>query len=144
MSPFMAEFIGTFLLILLGEGVVANVLLKDTKGNNSGLMVIATAWGLAVFVGVIVAGPISGAHLNPAVTIGLAIAGKFAWASVLPYIIAQFAGAFFGAVTVWVFHYYLNAVSFLCHCYLFTFFTFNCRPSTYDFRIKTFDFRLKQ
>lgn len=105
MSPFMAEFIGTFLLILLGEGVVANVLLKDTKGNNSGLMVIATAWGLAVFVGVIVAGPISGAHLNPAVTLGLAIAGKFAWGKVLPYIIAQFAGAFFGAVTVWIFYY---------------------------------------
>jgi glycerol uptake facilitator protein len=105
MSPFMAEFIGTMLLILLGDGVVANVLLKDTKGNNSGLIVITTAWGLAVFVGVVVAGPYSGAHLNPAVTIGLAIAGKFAWASVIPYIIAQMLGAFLGAFLVWLMYY---------------------------------------
>lgn len=77
MTPFTAEIIGTMLLILLGNGVVANVLLKDTKGNNSGWIVITTAWALAVFVGVTVAGPVSGAHLNPAVTIGLAIAGKF-------------------------------------------------------------------
>lgn len=105
MSPFMAEFIGTMLLILLGDGVVANVVLKDTKGNNSGWMVITTAWGLAVFVGVVVAGPYSGAHLNPAVTIGLAIAGKFAWASVLPYIAAQMLGAAAGAFLVWVMYY---------------------------------------
>jgi len=105
MSPFMAEFIGTFLLILLGDGVVANVVLKDTKGNGSGLIVITTAWGLAVFVGVVVAGPYSGAHLNPAVTIGLALAGKFAWASVLPYIIAQMLGAFLGAFMVWLMYY---------------------------------------
>jgi glycerol uptake facilitator-like aquaporin len=72
MSPFIAELIGTMLMILLGDGVVANVVLKDTKGSNSGWMVITTAWGLAVFVGVTVAGPYSGAHLNPAVTIGLA------------------------------------------------------------------------
>lgn len=90
------------LLILLGDGVVANVLLNDTKGNNSGWMVITTAWGLAVFVGVTVAGPYSGAHLNPAVTIGLAIAGKFAWANVLPYIAAQLIGAGMGAFLVWV------------------------------------------
>lgn len=105
MSPFMAEFLGTMLLILLGDGVVANVLLKDTKGNNSGWIVITTAWGLAVFVGVVVAGPYSGAHLNPAVTIGLAIAGKFAWASVLPYIAAQMLGAFAGAFLVWLMYY---------------------------------------
>lgn len=105
MSPFIAEFIGTMLLILLGDGVVANVLLKDTKGNNSGLIVITTAWGLAVFVGVVVAGPYSGAHLNPAVTIGLALAGKFAWANVLPYIIAQMLGAFLGAFLVWLMYY---------------------------------------
>ncbi|CAN5127896.1 MIP/aquaporin family protein [soil metagenome] len=105
MSPFMAEFIGTMLLILLGDGVVANVLLNDTKGNNSGWMVITTAWGLAVFVGVVVAGPYSGAHLNPAVTIGLAIAGKFAWAKVLPYIGAQMLGAFLGAFLVWLMYY---------------------------------------
>jgi len=105
MSPFIAELLGTMLLILLGDGVVANVLLKDTKGNNSGWMVITTAWGLAVFVGVVVAGPYSGAHLNPAVTIGLALAGKFAWALVLPYILAQFLGAFLGALLVWVMYY---------------------------------------
>ena len=96
MTPFMAELIGTMLLILLGDGVVANVLLNDTKGNNGGWIVITTAWGLAVFVGVVVAAPYSGAHLNPAVTIGLAIAGKFPWTSVLPYITAQMLGAFIG------------------------------------------------
>jgi glycerol uptake facilitator protein len=105
MSPFMAELIGTMLLILLGDGVVANVLLNDTKGNNGGWIVITTAWGLAVFVGVVVAGPYSGAHLNPAVTIGLAIAGKFAWSKVLPYIVAQMLGAFIGAFLVWVMYY---------------------------------------
>jgi glycerol uptake facilitator protein len=101
----MAEFIGTMLLILLGDGVVANVVLNDTKGNNGGWMVITTAWGLAVFVGVVVAGPYSGAHLNPAVTIGLAIAGKFAWASVLPYIMAQILGAAAGAFLVWLMYF---------------------------------------
>jgi glycerol uptake facilitator protein len=105
MSPFMAELIGTMLLILLGDGVVANVLLNDTKGNNSGWIVITTAWGLAVFVGVTVAGPISGAHLNPAVTVGLAIAGKFAWANVVSYIIAQMLGAMLGAFLVWLMYY---------------------------------------
>lgn len=105
MSPFMAELIGTMLLILLGDGVVANVLLNDTKGNNSGWIVITTAWGLAVFVGITVAGPYSGAHLNPAVTIGSAIAGKFAWAGVLPYIAAQMIGACIGAFLVWLMYY---------------------------------------
>jgi len=105
MTPFVAELIGTMLMILLGDGVVANVVLKDTKGNNGGWIVITTAWGLAVFVGVVVAGPYSGAHLNPAVTIALAIAGKFAWANVIPYIIAQFAGACLGAFLVWIMYY---------------------------------------
>ncbi|QEM10934.1 MIP/aquaporin family protein [Mucilaginibacter rubeus] len=105
MSPFVAELIGTMLMILLGDGVVANVVLKDTKGNNGGWIVITTAWGLAVFVGVVVAGPYSGAHLNPAVTIALAIAGKFAWANIVPYIIAQFAGACMGAFLVWIMYY---------------------------------------
>ena len=105
MSPFMAELIGTMLLILLGDGVVANVLLNDTKGNNSGWIVITTGWALGVFVGVTVAGPISGAHLNPAVTIGLAIAGKFAWASVGSYIAAQMIGAMLGAFLVWLMYY---------------------------------------
>jgi glycerol uptake facilitator protein len=81
MTPFIAEIIGTAILILLGNGVVANVVLKDTKGNNSGWIVITTAWAFAVFSGVTIAGPISGAHLNPAVTIGLATAGLFPWES---------------------------------------------------------------
>jgi glycerol uptake facilitator protein len=105
MSPFIAELLGTMLLILLGDGVVANVVLKDTKGNNSGWIVITTAWGLAVFVGVVVAGPYSGAHLNPAVTIALAIAGKFPWANVPLYIAAQFLGAMFGSFLVWAMYY---------------------------------------
>jgi glycerol uptake facilitator protein len=105
MSPFVAELIGTMLVILLGDGVVANVLLNDTKGHSSGWMVITTAWGLAVFVGVVVAGPYSGAHLNPAVTIGLAIAGKFLWSNVISYIMAQMIGAFIGAALVWLMYY---------------------------------------
>ena len=104
MTPFIAEIIGTFVLMLLGNGVVANVLLNGTKGNNSGWIVITTAWALAVYVAVLIAGPYSGAHINPAVTISLAIAGKFAWASVPSYIIAQFIGAMLGALTVYVFH----------------------------------------
>ncbi len=105
MTPFMAELIGTMLLVLLGDGVVANVLLNDTKGNNSGWIVITTGWALAVFVGITVAGPYSYAHLNPAVTIGLAIAGKFPWESVPLYITAQMIGAFIGAFLVWLMYY---------------------------------------
>lgn len=104
MTPFIAEIIGTMLLILLGNGVVANVVLKGTKGNNSGWMVITTGWAFAVFIGVTVAGPISGAHLNPAVTIGLAIVGKFAWSQVGSYIMAQLIGAMLGAFLVWLFN----------------------------------------
>jgi len=100
MTPFIAELLGTMLLILLGLGVVANVVLSKTKGNGSGAVLITLAWGLAVYVGVVVAGPYSGAHLNPAVTIGLAIAGKFAWAKVLPFCIAQIIGAALGATMV--------------------------------------------
>ncbi|MBO9572493.1 MAG: aquaporin family protein, partial [Chitinophagaceae bacterium] len=102
MSEFTAEFIGTMFLILLGSGVVANVVLQGTKGNNSGWMVITTGWALAVFVGVVIAGPYSGAHLNPAVSLALAIAGKFAWAKVGVYIIAQLLGAFVGACITWL------------------------------------------
>ncbi|MEZ4825326.1 MAG: MIP/aquaporin family protein [Bacteroidia bacterium] len=102
MSPFIAEILGTMLLILLGNGVVANVVLRGTKGNNSGWIVISLAWGMAVFTGVWVAAPYSGAHLNPAVSIGLAIAGKFDWAQVLPYIAAQFIGAAIGQTLVWL------------------------------------------
>jgi glycerol uptake facilitator protein len=101
----MAEFLGTMLLILLGDGVVANVLLNDTKGNKGGWIVITTGWALAVFVGITVAGPYSGAHLNPAVTIGLAIAGKFLWSKVLSYIIAQMLGALTGGFLVWLMYY---------------------------------------
>lgn len=102
MSPFTAEFIGTMFLILLGTGVVANVILHGTKGYNSGWMVITTGWALAVFVGVVIAGPYSGAHLNPAVTLALAIVGKFEWVLVGTYIAAQLLGAFAGALITWV------------------------------------------
>jgi glycerol uptake facilitator protein len=103
MSEFYAELIGTMVLILLGDGVVANVCLKGSKAYNGGWIVITLGWGLAVFTGVIIAGPFSGAHLNPAVTLGLAIAGKFAWAKVGLFIAAQFLGAALGAFIVWVF-----------------------------------------
>ena len=102
MSEFIAELIGTMFLILLGTGVVANTILKGTKGNSGGWMVITTGWALAVFVGVVVAAPYSGAHLNPAVTLALAIAGKFAWSKVALYILAQIIGAIIGAFLTWV------------------------------------------
>jgi glycerol uptake facilitator protein len=104
MNPIFAEFIGTFLLILLGCGVNANVLLKDTKGNrgsNSGWMLITTGWGLSVYVAVLVTAPYSGAHINPAVTVGLALAGEFPIFDVPAYILAQMAGALAGALLVW-------------------------------------------
>ncbi|AKQ46555.1 MIP (Major intrinsic protein) family permease [Rufibacter radiotolerans] len=102
MSAFTAEIIGTMFLILLGGGVVANVVLKGTKGNNSGWMVITTGWALSVFAGVVIAGPYSGAHLNPAVSIGLAIVGKFPWEQVGPYVLAQLIGAVAGALLVYL------------------------------------------
>ncbi|TMM29575.1 aquaporin family protein [Polaribacter aestuariivivens] len=102
MTPFIAEIIGTFLLLLLGAGVVANVVLEKTKSNDLGWMIITTAWGFAVFVGVSVAGPYSGAHLNPAVSIGLAVAGKFEWSLVLEYVVAQFIGAMLGVFFAWL------------------------------------------
>lgn len=101
MTPFVGEFIGTALLILLGDGVVANVVLKNTKGSNSGWIVITFGWAMAVFVGVFVAAGASGAHLNPAVTVALALAGKFDWANAPYYLIAQMLGAAFGAFLVW-------------------------------------------
>lgn len=104
MKPFLGELIGTMLLILLGNGVVANVLLQRTKGNNSGWIVISFAWAMAVFVGVFISSAASKAHLNPAVTFGLAIAGKFPWAEVGTYMLAQMIGAAIGAFLVWV-HY---------------------------------------
>jgi glycerol uptake facilitator protein len=105
MQPFVGEIVGTMLLILLGDGVVANVLLAKTKGNNSGWIVITTAWALAVFVGAYSVAAYSGAHLNPAVSLGLAIAGKFDWAQLPIYIIGQFIGAFLGATLVWLAYY---------------------------------------
>lgn len=102
MNPIVAEFIGTSILILLGAGVVANVVLPGTKGNGGGLIAITTAWALAVFCGVVVAGPYSGAHLNPAVTIGLAAVGKFDWAIAPGYIIAQLGGAMLGSGLAWL------------------------------------------
>lgn len=104
MTPFIAELIGTFTLILLGGGVVANVLLDKTKGNNSGWIVICTAWALAVYVGVVIAGPYSGAHLNPAVTIANLALGKMSFIESMEYIIAQMLGAMLGSFTVWLLH----------------------------------------
>ena len=103
MSPFLGELIGTALLIILGDGVVANVVLSKTKGNNSGWIVITFGWGMAVFTGVFGATYLGGSgHLNPAVTLAVAWFADFDWNNVLPYIAAQFAGAFTGAVIVWV------------------------------------------
>ncbi|TDR79948.1 MIP/aquaporin family protein [Paludibacterium purpuratum] len=102
MTPLIAEFIGTALLVLLGNGVVANVILKQTKGHNGGLIVIAFGWAMAVFVAVFCVAAYSGAHLNPAVTLALAVAGKFAWARVPGYMCAQMLGGMFGAFLVWV------------------------------------------
>lgn len=104
MSILVAEILGTMMLILLGNGVVANVVLNGTKGNNSGWIVITTGWALAVFVGVVVAGPYSGAHLNPAVTIALATAGKLSWSLVPEYIAGEMIGAMIGAFLVWLFY----------------------------------------
>lgn len=104
MSPYLAEYLGTLLLLLLGDGVVANVVLSKTKGHNSGWIVITAGWGLAVAVAVYCTAAISGAHLNPAVTVGLATIGKFEAALVPGYLAAQVAGAFSGAVLVWLMH----------------------------------------
>ncbi len=102
MEVYLAEFIGTMILILLGDGVVAAVLLRNSKAENSGWIVITFGWGMAVAIAVYAVGAISGAHINPAVTIGLASIGAFDWAQVPGYIIAQFLGAFVGAVLVWL------------------------------------------
>jgi len=102
MSPFIAEFIGTAILVLLGDGVVANVVLKQSKGQKAGWMVVATGWGLAVAVAVYSVGSISGAHLNPAVTLGMTVIGKFAWSDVPWYIVAQLAGGMAGGSLVWL------------------------------------------
>jgi len=102
MQTLLAEAIGTMLLVLLGDGVVANVVLNRTKGQNGGWIVITVGWGVAVAMAVYAVGRISGAHLNPAVTIGLATIGSFSWREVPGYIVAQMIGAFAGAVLVWL------------------------------------------
>lgn len=102
MSAYLAEFFGTLLLILIGEGVVAGVLLKGSKAENAGWLTVVVTWGLAVTLGIYAVGSISGAHLNPAVTIGLLVDGSFPSDLVVGYILAQFAGAFVGAVLVWI------------------------------------------
>src|SRR3954468_9011885 len=102
MQNLLAELIGTMILILLGDGVVANVLLERSKGQNSGWIVVTMGWAAAVTIAVYVVGRISGAHLNPAVTIGLAAIGSFPWAHVPGYIAAQMVGAILGAGLVWL------------------------------------------
>ena len=102
MSPFISEIIGTATLVVLGDGVVANVILSKAKGYSGGLIAITVGWSMAVFVGVFISAAASGAHLNPAVTIGLAYAGKFDWSNVPLYIAAQFIGAMLGAFLVWL------------------------------------------
>ena len=102
MQTLLAEAIGAMMLVLLGDGVVANVVLARTKGNNGGWIVITVGWGVAVAIAVYAVGRISGGHLNPAVTIALATIGSFPWAQVPGYIAAQMIGAFLGAVLVWL------------------------------------------
>ncbi len=102
MSTFCAELIGTMLLIILGDGVVANVLLHKSKGQNSGWIVITAGWAMGVTVAVYSVIAFSGAHLNPAVTLGLASIGQFEWQRVPGYLAAQMAGGFLGGVVVWL------------------------------------------
>jgi len=122
LSIFLAEVIGTGLLILLGNGVVACVLLSQSKGQNSGWIVITFGWGMGVMVGVFAVGQFSGAHLNPAVTLGFAIEGITEWRDVPEYLAGEFVGAFVGATLVWL--AYLDhwketedpGLKLACHC----------------------------
>ena len=103
MEAYLAEFIGTMILIILGDGVVAGVLLRNSKAENSGWIVITFGWGMAVAIAVVLRVPVlPGAHINPAVTIAFAVTDQFDWALVPGYIIAQFLGAFVGAIIVWL------------------------------------------
>ena len=107
---YITEFIGTALMVALGNGSVANVELKGTKGNKSGWLVIGFGYGFAVMMPALMFGDVSGNHINPAFTIGLAVAGIFSWVAVPGYLIAQLLGAFLGqAIVVWVHQpYYLQ------------------------------------
>ncbi|MEP6920150.1 MAG: MIP/aquaporin family protein [bacterium] len=102
MNVYLAEVVGTMIMMILGDGVVANVLLNKSKGQHGGWMVITTAWGLAVIIAIFCVGRISGAHLNPAVTLSLAAVGSFPWRQVPGYMLAQIFGAFLGAIVVWI------------------------------------------
>lgn len=102
MHPYLAEFVGTAILLAFGNGVVANVLLKQSKGMNGGWLLINFGWAMAVFLGVFAVSNYSGAHLNPAVSVCLALAGKFDWQHVPFYILCQLGGAFTGAVLMWL------------------------------------------
>ena len=102
MSPYLAEAVGTLILIIFGDGVVANVLLQKSKGKDSGWIVITTGWAIGVMMAVYCVGRISGAHLNPAVTISLAVLGSFPWGEVPGYIVSQVIGAFLGGIVVWL------------------------------------------
>jgi glycerol uptake facilitator protein len=102
MSPFAAELLGTSLIILFGNGVVANVILDRTKGHGGGLIAITLGWAMAVFIGVYATSAYSGAHLNPAVSLANAITGSLPWASLPSYLTAQFAGAALGQLLVWI------------------------------------------
>ena len=104
MSPYLAEFFGTMLLVLLGDGVVAAVVLKDSKAQNAGWLTIVIGWGLAVMLAIYAVGSISGAHLNPAITIALAMNGSFSSDQVVGYVLAQMCGGIVGAILVWL-HY---------------------------------------
>ncbi len=104
MHPFLAELLGTALLILFGNGVVCNVVLRQTKGHGSGWLTIAAGWGIAVYIGVFSAAESSDAHLNPAVTVAMVVAGKQAVADAIGYIVAQFLGAMFGASVVYLYY----------------------------------------
>lgn len=102
MTELFGEFLGTFILIILGNGVVANVNLDKTHSNGSGWIVITTGWAMAVFVAVLATADLSGAHINPAVTLGLAFGGLFEWSKVAPFILAQMLGAMLGALIVYL------------------------------------------
>lgn len=134
-SAYFYEFLGTFILILMGNGVVANSILKQTKSEGAGWVNITFGWALGVFMGITIAGPHSGAHLNPAVTIGVAAAGLFNWNLVLGYILSQLAGAFTGAVTVYFyFKQHYNKTDDLD----LQFATFSTSPAIRNFRSNLF------
>jgi glycerol uptake facilitator protein len=105
MSPLIAEFIGTAIILIFGSGVVANVVLNKTNGNNSGWIVVTFGWAIGVYTGVLISAKYSGAHLNPAITLALAAVGKFETSMIIPYITAQLLGAMTGSLIVYFAYY---------------------------------------